>query len=70
MLCVRCKGVMVPDHYCDLLESSGPPLIEAWRCICCGNILDPIILQNRQMQDARIGTPCDCQAIEPRMNII
>jgi hypothetical protein len=42
---------MVPDHYYDLLEGSGSLLIEAWRCICCGNIMDPTIVKNRQMGD-------------------
>lgn len=51
MLCVRCEGLMVPDHYYDLLEGSGSLLIEAWRCICCGNIMDPTIVKNRQMGD-------------------
>lgn len=51
MLCMRCRGLMVPDGYYDLLESAAPHLIEAWRCICCGNISDPIIVQNRQIRD-------------------
>lgn len=61
MLCGRCKGLMVPDHYYDLLEARGPLHIEAWRCICCGNILDPLILRNRQAGE-RLKLICDVTA--------
>lgn len=47
MVCLRCRGLMISDHCYDLMEESGPLRIVAWRCICCGYIFDPLILQRR-----------------------
>jgi len=38
---------MVPDWFCDLLYDGGYSRFDGWRCLCCGNILDPVILKNR-----------------------
>ena len=48
MPCRRCRGLMVPDYDYDLCADPGSYLVSAWRCICCGDIVDPVILQNRQ----------------------
>ena len=50
MRCMRCSGLMVTDHCYDLLEGGGPFRIRVWRCLCCGDILDPLILKNRQVR--------------------
>ena len=47
MYCPRCQGLMVPDHFFDLLYDGGYGSFDGWRCLCCGNILDPVILRNR-----------------------
>lgn len=47
MRCVRCCGLMVRDHFYDLLNDSGYLSIRGWRCVNCGNILDPLILRNK-----------------------
>jgi hypothetical protein len=39
MGCERCGGLLVQDHYIDM-EDSGGLWIKAWRCICCGNVVD------------------------------
>ncbi len=44
MECVRCHGLMVRDHVFDLLDTEIHG--DVWRCISCGNILDPVILVN------------------------
>jgi hypothetical protein len=37
--CTRCGGLMVTEQFIDL---------PAHRCVQCGEIVDPVILQNRQ----------------------
>lgn len=41
---------MVKDHFIDLEESYGRPCIAGWRCVACGNILDPLIQKRRLVQ--------------------
>jgi hypothetical protein len=46
MECVRCHGLMVVDRFVDP-EASGHAEFTGWRCLLCGNILDPVIVANR-----------------------
>lgn len=48
MQCPRCRGLMVPDQYFDLINDDWYWRFDGWRCSCCGNILDPVILRNQQ----------------------
>jgi len=48
MQCTRCHGLMVLDHFYDLLDDSGRLSFRGLRCVCCGNVLDPLILKNRR----------------------
>lgn len=50
MKCTRCHGLMVEDHLLDVKESLGPMWIKGWRCVACGNIVDPLILKHRTAQ--------------------
>jgi len=52
MKCTRCRGLMVRDHFYDLLDGSGPHRIMSLRCVSCGNVLDPMILKNRRARQA------------------
>jgi hypothetical protein len=52
MHCTRCDGLMVTDSLIDLLESSIPMWMKGWRCVSCGNIVDPLILKHRMIQQA------------------
>ena len=48
--CRRCRGLMHPVDPLDPLEVlQGGELdaIRAWRCFTCGDLIDPIIIQNR-----------------------
>ena len=54
MHCTRCRGLMVRDHFYDLLDDGGQFSFRGWRCICCGNVLDPLILKNRQIRHSSI----------------
>ncbi len=48
MTCTRCKGLMVQDHFLDLLDTDLRTA--AWRCVSCGDIIDPVVLANRHRQ--------------------
>ena len=52
MHCTRCDGLMVTDSLVDLLESSIPMWMKGWRCVSCGNIVDPLIQKHRMIQQA------------------
>ncbi len=47
MVCRRCKGVMVPDIFEDIIDDTGSRSFRGWRCITCGEVLDPVIARNR-----------------------
>lgn len=46
-VCVRCGGLMVMDYYMDLQDDTGQIGMTAWRCMSCGEVIDPVILRNR-----------------------
>ncbi len=48
--CTRCGGIMVTDFYLDLLFCIGETEFAAQRCVQCGEIVDPVILRNRQLR--------------------
>lgn len=50
MDCLRCEGMMVQDELIDLRESLEHMRIRAWRCVSCGNLVDPLILRHRMIQ--------------------
>ncbi len=46
--CDRCKSMMVHEQY------YGPnDYFWGWRCICCGDIIDSTILENRRLFPSR-----------------
>ena len=45
MECQRCHGLMVQDRAYDLLDTHIH--CDVWRCICCGNLFDTLILLNQ-----------------------
>lgn len=47
MECKRCKGVMAQEIFEDLLDDTGSLSFKGWRCLSCGEILDPVIANNR-----------------------
>jgi hypothetical protein len=38
---------MARDHFIDLLESAESLWMAGWRCLNCGNVLDPVMERNR-----------------------
>jgi rRNA maturation protein Nop10 len=47
--CPRCGGMMVAEWCEDLSDYT------AQRCVQCGEVIDPVILQNRRQFGIRIG---------------
>ncbi|MBN2645923.1 MAG: hypothetical protein JXR59_10690 [Desulfuromonadaceae bacterium] len=42
MKCPKCKGRMYSEKYFDFVRS-----FQAWKCSCCGELLDSTIVANR-----------------------
>lgn len=53
MPCSRCKGLMVVEQGFDSLTGVGPAAVPLRRCVQCGEVIDPVILQSRRLQDGR-----------------
>ncbi|TAL13954.1 hypothetical protein EPN95_04675 [Patescibacteria group bacterium] len=49
MKCCRCGGLMTIDYFHGT-ENSTPDAPPAWKCIQCGEIVDSVILANREWQ--------------------
>jgi len=47
MKCLRCRGVMI---YHTFYAFQGQ--FRGWKCLICGEIVDPVILENRQLMNA------------------
>jgi hypothetical protein len=43
---------MVSERLMDLQSDSGCFVCPAWRCVLCGDIVDPVILTNRHRRVA------------------
>ncbi|MDX9821856.1 MAG: hypothetical protein RBT20_07975 [Syntrophales bacterium] len=46
--CPRCRNNMTADTFYGTTERFA-----GWRCLMCGEIIDPVILSNRQMMSAQ-----------------
>jgi len=42
MQCPKCRGRMYAEKFYDFVRS-----FDAWKCTCCGEVVDPIIIANR-----------------------
>lgn len=51
--CSRCRGLMVLEQSFDSLFGAGPENVPLRRCVQCGEVIDPVILQNRRSQYGR-----------------
>lgn len=50
--CRRCHGLMHPIDPLDPLHviQGGQPFdVRAWRCMTCGDVIDPVIVRNRSL---------------------
>jgi len=48
MKCPKCGGEMNFEEFVNLETEGGPWSYEGWRCVYCGEIVDPLILLNRK----------------------
>ena len=48
--CSRCNGLMVVEVGFDSLLGVSETAGSLRRCVQCGEVIDPVILQNRQLQ--------------------
>jgi len=48
--CLRCRGAMMYDQFYGAREQFW-----GWKCVLCGEIVDPVILQNRQLMSSGQG---------------
>ena len=62
MNCHRCHGLMVLDRAFDLLDTHIH--CDVWRCVCCGNMFDPLIQLNNKKWRSRLHPENDDLRIE------
>lgn len=48
--CSRCTGLMVLEQGFDSMLGNSEADVSIWRCVQCGEVIDPIILKNRRSQ--------------------
>jgi len=49
-ICPRCHNPMVEETFVDRETSPSVSSFTGWRCLICGEILDPLILEHRRAQ--------------------
>ena len=49
MRCPRCDGLMVHEKFEDFRLGSDDHEYAGWRCINCGEIVDPVIAVHRRI---------------------
>ena len=54
MECIRCRGLMVEDHFFDLEGTQGFMWMKGWRCMNCGHAEDPLTEANRRLHAATV----------------
>lgn len=53
MKCPKCRGEMKFEEFVNVASEGGPWSYEGWRCVYCGEIVDSLILLNRQETEGR-----------------
>ena len=48
--CPRCEGLLAHEYCFDLLDGTGEKGFWGLRCFQCGEVIDPLILRNRQSE--------------------
>lgn len=55
MECERCHATMLEETFEDVRADSWTIDFHGWRCPGCGNVLDPVILENRSAASRVMG---------------
>lgn len=58
MNCSRCKGLMHAEEFRDWQCGMKADRFRAFRCLLCGEIVDPVIVQNRLNTPQGKVLPC------------
>jgi uncharacterized Zn finger protein len=48
MHCPRCGGMMVSEFVSDLHNVWQEDQTDMWRCVSCGEMIDPLVMINRK----------------------
>ena len=59
MACRRCRGLTVVDHFIDMQDDGGRLWLCAWRCVNCGDVVEPWILRNQLTKKSLLGRIVD-----------
>jgi hypothetical protein len=54
MACVRCGGFLMVEGWGGLIDDIRERLLQTMRCVNCGCIDDPVILENRLIERSTI----------------
>jgi primosomal protein N' len=54
LACRRCGGLMVAEACEDVLDITNQAGLSAWRCVQCGEFIDPVVLHNRRIQESGV----------------
>ena len=49
MKCAKCGGLLLKETFCAPLRESALDTFEGLKCTVCGDVTDPIILENRKV---------------------
>ena len=54
--CDRCGGLMQYDYFANITEGGVYAwACQGWRCLYCGEVIDPLILSNRRKVEESRG---------------
>jgi hypothetical protein len=56
MKCPKCGGLMNFETFISTDSETGPWSYEGWHCIYCGEIIDPLVILNREKSKLAEGT--------------
>lgn len=51
MNCRRCQGLMREEDFFDFEETEGFMWMRGWKCVNCGDAVDPLIEANRHLKE-------------------
>jgi hypothetical protein len=55
MNCLRCHGLMVSEQFVDPGATLSHDCFDGWRCLCCGDIADRVVVRNRERSLKRLA---------------
>jgi len=47
MNCQRCHGFMIRESFLDMRDDTGCLSFKGWKCLNCGELVDPVVLMHR-----------------------